>query len=448
MKAKTIKISVALACLAIFLFSSNQYEYRVFATEIMKGKCNSLAKKNKIPSDCFHNKNNAKNAYGSYLFKERLFLLKSKTLFKLPPNYFKKASCIKNLNLNYNDFSAIPKAIQNLEELENLTIFYNKIKHFKGTSLKENRRLKTLRVDYNEMKTIDLNELINLDWLNISNNNITKIKPIQNAFIKKIIFRKNNLQDFPHALKDVNGLADLDLSFNSISSVSDSLVGDLSQFKALTSINLMNNDLRNFPTALGRMPQLQELFLGKNNLSGNIEIKGFNALKSLSIEHQTILDFTIAPNSFENLTKILFSGNQISNFDIQNELVNLLVMDLSDNQFTTIPSSIYQLKNLEELNLSNNQLKTLHNLETLHNLSKLYLYKNELVSLKGIKWPVSLTELDLSNNFDLKSIPTSFFDNLPNLKKLDIRLTAIPYEDIRKLEIYLKENNRDIRLVY
>ena len=69
-------------------------------------------------------------------------------------------------------------------------------------------------------------------------------------------------------------------------------------------------------------------------------------------------------------------------------LKNLKVLNLSNNQFTEIPAEIGQLRNLEVLDLSNNQITGLPNeLGNLENLKLLKLTGNEYsaADLEGIK---------------------------------------------------------------
>lgn len=88
------------------------------------------------------------------------------------------------------------------------------------------------------------------------------------------------------------------------------------------------------------------------------------------------------PNSvFEktNLEELNVSNNQLTGA-IQAEirhLQNLRVLNLSNNQMTGVPAEIGQLENLEILNLSNNQLTGLpYELGNLKNLKTLYIFGN------------------------------------------------------------------------
>ncbi len=448
MQTKAIKISICVALLVLFLFVTERYEYQVHGDQIQESKCVNYFTRTRIPSNYFFNKRNNKNSYGNYNFQEHSLFLGGKTLFNLPPNYFKKASCVKSLKLNSNNFVNIPATLQDLEGLEILTMAHNKVVKLKGSLFSKNINLKELDLNSNEIKTIDLNGFPNLHILNLSGNNITNIKPIQQANIKKIILFNNELNDFPYELKGISNLNSLDLSYNSFDTISNNLTNDLSKFNALISIDLKGNQLTDFPTALGQMPKLEQIELKNNKISGELILSGFNALKDLSLQQQFINSFIIESNSLQNLNNIQFSGNEISEFEIKSTLINCSLLDLSTNEIKVIPPSITLLKNLEELNLSNNKLTEIPNLEELAQLKKLSLYSNNLTTLKDVKLPASLEELDLSNNFNLENFPISLLKDLPNLKKLDLSLSSIPSDQRLQIEGFAKMYNFDIQVVF
>jgi len=57
-----------------------------------------------------------------------------------------------------------------------------------------------------------------------------------------------------------------------------------------------------------------------------------------------------------------------------------------------------KLFNLQELDLSNNEIEEIEGLENLTNLKKLNLSKNNISELKGLQTLIKLTDLNLSNN--------------------------------------------------
>ncbi|NEQ38623.1 MAG: GTPase [Okeania sp. SIO3I5] len=117
------------------------------------------------------------------------------------------------------------------------------------------------------------------------------------------------------------------------------------------------------------------------------------------------------------------------------ELEQLEVLNLNRNQLTTLPESISKLTNLTRLYLRDNQLTTLpESICKLTNLTWLILSNNQLINIpESMTKLTNLTWLTLSNN-QLKTIPESI-TKLTNLTQLDLRhnqLKTIP-ESITKL---------------
>ena len=111
------------------------------------------------------------------------------------------------------------------------------------------------------------------------------------------------------------------------------------------------------------------------------------------------------------------------------ELKWLKVLDLSDNELTSIPKDITRLQNLTTLNLTNNRLTSIPKAITrLQNLTTLDLRNNQLTSVpEAISRLQNLTTLDLRNN-QLTSVPEAIA-NLTKLTTLDLgynQLTSFP----------------------
>ncbi len=177
-------------------------------------------------------------------------------------------------------------------------------------------------------------------------------------------------------------------------------------------------------------------------------------LKKLDLSNHFVTDDKdklkeIPPEVFEleQLESLNLSGNHIATIpqDIT-KLSNFAGLYLRNNQLTTLPESITKLSNLTELDLRNNQLTPLpESISKLSNLTELYLSYNRLTTLpESISKLSNLTELYLRNN-KLTTLPESI-SKLSNLTELYLsynRLTPLP-ESISKLsnltELYLSYN--------
>jgi internalin A len=107
----------------------------------------------------------------------------------------------------------------------------------------------------------------------------------------------------------------------------------------------------------------------------------------------------------------------------------------TSDKLSSIPPQIFELEQLEELNLSNNQLDSINSsIADLHNLTKLTLKGNKLVSVPiAIARLARLNRLDLNGN-KLKTFP-EFISEMTSLLEIDVssnQLTSLP-ESISRL---------------
>ena len=168
-----------------------------------------------------------------------------------------------------------------------------------------------------------------------------------------------------------------------------------------------------------------------------------NKLKKLDLSNdfgsrddEKLTEIPIQVWELEQLEVLDLSWNQLTTLpESIFQLTNLTQLDLSHNQLTTLPESIFQLTNLTQLDLSYNQLTTLPEfISQLTNLTQLDLSGNELTTLpEFISQLTNLTQLDLSGN-ELTTLPESI-SQLTNLTQLDLsgnELTTLP-ESISQL---------------
>ncbi|NWS99571.1 LRC40 protein, partial [Mionectes macconnelli] len=140
-------------------------------------------------------------------------------------------------------------------------------------------------------------------------------------------------------------------------------------------------------------------------------------------EAQHNLSFGAADRWWEqtDLTKLILASNKLQSLSEDVQLLPALtVLDVHDNQLTSLPSALGQLENLQKLDVSHNKLQSLpEELLQLPRLRSLLLQHNELSHLpEGLGQLLSLEELDVSNNH-LTDIPTSFA-LLVNLVRLNL----------------------------
>uniref|UniRef100_A0A8C8HHQ4 Disease resistance R13L4/SHOC-2-like LRR domain-containing protein n=1 Tax=Oncorhynchus tshawytscha TaxID=74940 RepID=A0A8C8HHQ4_ONCTS len=131
-----------------------------------------------------------------------------------------------------------------------------------------------------------------------------------------------------------------------------------------------------------------------------------------------------------DLTKLLLSSNKLEALSEDVKLLPALtVLDVHDNQLTSLPTSIGELQHLQKLSLSHNKLKEFpEEIWSLKNLTCLQLQQNLLEHLpEGVGLLTNLDDFDLSNN-QLTAVPDSL-GNLNHLVKLNLshnKLKSLP----------------------
>jgi hypothetical protein len=192
--------------------------------------------------------------------------------------------------------------------------------------------------------------------------------------LEKLIINSNELPELPETLFDLENLTELDLSNNTLESLSPK-VGRLKRLKVL---RLMMNQLTEVPPSLGMLTQLVELDLGFNPIpSLPAEVGGLAMLERLKLRGNQL---TTLPASFAKLRR-------------------LKSLDLIENRLNTIPRAIYELKSLQSLYLGRNQIRSVDpEIGSLIRLRSLTLDRNNLTAL-----PDSLKNLVALDYFTIES---------------------------------------------
>ncbi|KAF3986939.1 hypothetical protein FT663_04666 [Candidozyma haemuli var. vulneris] len=225
-----------------------------------------------------------------------------------------------------------------------------------------------------------------------------------------------------------NEIAFIDLSGNQLENV-EGLQNYLPNAKRL---DLANNYIRYLK---GLPSDCLELNVSQNSLDGMASFAEFHDLQVLDI----------SANSFENLetlqgnihmTRLDASNNMIRSMEGVKKLSGLTYLDLSQNGLGgEIDFSQYELPNLQELNLSENKIRSVIGIENLPNLRILNLNENNLTNLSCQGSHPHLKKLLLKFN-RLRSLN---LDSYPLLRTLRIDGNALSsISNLRKLK-FLQE---------
>ncbi|XP_052483901.1 receptor-like protein 9a isoform X5 [Gossypium raimondii] len=369
-------------------------------------------------------------------------------------------SSLRYLDLSINKFEGSShlrgfQLLSRLNNLETLDLSGNSLKNTILFHMRNISSLKTLRLSANQLKgRLDhihgLNNLTNLKYLDLSDNNIESIS--NKGF--QLLSRLNNLEtldlsrnSFKNSIlfhmRHLSSLKTLRLSGNQLKGRLDHIQG-LNNLTNLKYLDLSWNDIESISNKDGtqwRLTNLEELDLSGNLFRNNTISfpQGFSSLKSLTLSYNDLqgsLD-TKGLSNLTNLKKLDLSGNQIESFQSFKdggrilELTHLEELNLDDNLFnTSVFASLNKLSNLKSLSLWGNELKGSIDMKELNvssNVEELYLDHSTLNTniLQGIGVLSSLKTLSLYDCGLIGPLPNHGWCDLRNLEVLDVSGNAL-----------------------
>ncbi|MGB0862556.1 MAG: leucine-rich repeat domain-containing protein [Saprospiraceae bacterium] len=428
----SIIISFVFLILFAVLYFSDRYDREVNSDEIKMYQCELTTT---LPFWEAILKSNTLESKGNY---ELLFIknkngltINNTNIRQIPNDAFKDFPCLKSLNLNHNQLEIIPLALTDLPNLKSVSLQKNQLTAINKMAFKELDYLENLNFSHNPIKKLVIPNIPNYNFESFKCNYcqldaVDTIDPIHSMFIKSLELNHNNFSSFPMNILSITRLKTLDLSRNKIASFTFLPKKKIYKFNYpnLHHLNLSDNKLTQFPSGVYDFPNLQTLYLNGNKLSGELKVKGLLYLKQLEITGQNLTSVVIDSvmhNDFGEEIPVREFLPSMNSIDLQNNKIEAFTtltgdnhsirsVNLSRNRLRQLPNSIYRFKNLEELNLSFNQLEEV---------------------IIDDSFNVELTVFDLSNN-QIKAINTPLFTSkfkyfeLVNLSYN--RLTQIPYQ--------------------
>src|SRR6478736_604028 len=135
--------------------------------------------------------------------------------------------------------------------------------------------------------TPDLSQLLNLEFLNATKNQMAEVAPEigGSQYLKEIVFRENSLWFLPDSFFTLANLQTLDLSQNQFSEMEagfgklqklevlllqenllQEIAPEIGNMKRLSVLDLSHNQLETLPSQMAKLHNLHELTLTQNNL--------------------------------------------------------------------------------------------------------------------------------------------------------------------------------------
>ncbi|KAE9041707.1 hypothetical protein PR002_g4311 [Phytophthora rubi] len=267
-----------------------------------------------------------------------------------------------------------------------------------GSQLKN---LRSLNLSFNALSTLPdgIGAITNLQDLNFKSNMLGSL-PAAICNLSEIVElngENNALQWLPTCCGEKWGLLEvLRLSHNRLTT----LPVTLGLLHSLRTLHLSNNRISALPLELGALINLRELDVSWNQLTSIPDELGcLESLTTVDLSHNQLVQF---PKTIAMLTRLMYlrcSHNAlVTPLDTGlGALKSLRYVDLAENQLTDVEPCLYELPELEVLNLYGNRITLLPREMAQHctSLRKLDLYNNELRALPLELADGLLTQLDV-----------------------------------------------------
>lgn len=391
---------------------------------------------------------------------------------------------IKSLSLTENKIEDI-SFISKLKKLQNLSLDNNIIKDI--SPLKDFTEFEEISLKNNQIE--DINPLIKIEIgeLFIGGNNIIDLSPLYhslknkkikfiNAFENPLVYPpqdivirgEENIIKWFNMISDnikickqkieeakINNEKKLDLGMMGLTDLS--LIPELFELEKLEELILSNHYAEYNEEARNWDEKHSDNNFYPNNLTHiPLEIKKLKKLKKLIIGgdwkdgdkwNKWRIKDIIPIFSLKNLEFLNVSNNNIEKIIVKNsqKLPKLKVIHLNNNKLTTF-NTLTKFSNLEELYLSNNKLNTVTNLKSILTLKTIDLHRNNIRSIKPLLNLLEKTEINITdskwkkNTINIKDNPLKE----PNYETINTGKEAV----IRYFESEWKTIvNKEIKLV-
>lgn len=344
---------------------------------------------------------------------------------------------IRQIILDFNELTIIPKLVYVNNRVERLSVSYNKLSYiYRDVFLSLKNSLEHLEVEHNKLSQLpdSLAQVARLRHLSLAYNQLEE-SPALPARIQTLSLAGNFLTSIPSALQTLEpgSIRYLDLSYNRIS-------------------NLLPNEFLDWSTSLGtinlRGNRISQIY--KNVFPASMPVKEIN----LSFNDL----YYVHPQSFSNVTgslhvlessSTLFSG--YFPFEIDEGFENLGWLSFDNNDFYILKlSEITSFPHLKYLNIDYNRIVDIvvdhQNFSaSLSDLRVAYNFISSIHSKTFANMP-DLRNLDLSYN-RINNLTKYSFTNLPNLRYLSLAgnvidsMEAEAFTNLPKLEILELQGN-------
>ncbi|MFQ6635622.1 hypothetical protein Gotur_010105 [Gossypium turneri] len=216
---------------------------------------------------------------------------------------------------------------------------------------------------------------------------------------------------------------------------------DISGLSCLEKLDLSGNNIISIPASLTRLSKLANLILSNCNMctfgeaDTHSDISGLSSLRYLDLSGNNFISIPASLTRLSKLDHLVLSNCNMctlgdTHYDISG-LSSLRYLDLSGNNFISIPASLTRLSKLHVLDLSNCNMCTLGEADIHSDLSGLsYLIVLHLNGNNFLTISLALTQLSR-----LKLLKLSGCKMLKSLPELPTSIRRVTIDDCSSLEV-------------
>lgn len=262
--------------------------------------------------------------------------------------------------------------------------------------------------DYKISDLTGLEYCVNMNYLNISYNELTNISPIARMKnLETLHMTYNNLSNL-NSLRGLTKLRILNASINNLT--------DISSLEYLTTIEDLdlssNKNIADF-TPIAHLTKMVSLNLGYSDFTDSTLLAGMASLQILAVAGNPGLSNISGLAGKTELWHLLMEGCSISDFTPFSTMPKVKSLYLSDNNITDI-SRLAHIPQAEMLILSGNRINDLSPVMGLKNLKSLSADDNAISDISCLENNPSIISLQLDNNSIQDISPLAA---MPNLKR-------------------------------
>ncbi|XP_048109416.1 LOW QUALITY PROTEIN: podocan [Alosa alosa] len=358
----------------------------------------------------------------------------------LPEDMFNGSSSLEILIMSSNFLRSVPKNLP--PALYRLHLKNNKLVKIPSGAFENLSNLWELCLQNNllsndGMDNETFSQLRSLEYLDLSNNNLTEVPDNLPRNLVVLHLEKNSIRSITaSALIQVRNLEYLLLHNNQLRSrfIEPTAFRGL---KKLHTLHMYHNMLERVPRGLPRRAKTLMLLHNRIAEIGRNDLILLYTLTELNLSYNRLTTSRLHREAFRKLRlleRLDLSGNGLHALPLGLPR-SLQVLKVKDNQLNSIPDgALAGMSKLKEINLANNQLK-LNSIyqgawQEVTELTTLDLSGN-LLSHVPPDLPESLEFLHLQNN-RISRLPDTAFDGTPNIKGIFLRFNPLSVNAVKE----------------